>query len=79
MSFPDFFFFLSQPCFAGFTAGSIEFDDFRLRIISVELQVSIVNVEYRYAPLRIVYLVQKSNFSCCRKARPRGSLSSGFR
>lgn len=33
--------------YPGFFAGSIGFDDFRLRIISVELQVSIVNVEYR--------------------------------
>ncbi|THH19402.1 hypothetical protein EW146_g1770 [Bondarzewia mesenterica] len=34
----------------GFTAGSVEMDDFRLRIVCVELQIAIILAEYRLAP-----------------------------
>ncbi|KAJ7682885.1 Alpha/Beta hydrolase protein [Mycena rosella] len=34
----------------GWTSGSIEMDDYQLRAICVELQISILNVEYRLAP-----------------------------
>ncbi|KAL6308619.1 alpha/beta hydrolase fold-domain-containing protein [Sparassis latifolia] len=34
----------------GFILGDLDMDDYRLRILCVELQLSIVNVEYRLAP-----------------------------
>ncbi|KAJ6559254.1 Alpha/Beta hydrolase protein [Mycena vulgaris] len=34
----------------GWTSGSVELDDYQLRAICVELQISILNVEYRRAP-----------------------------
>ncbi|KAJ7134047.1 Alpha/Beta hydrolase protein, partial [Mycena crocata] len=42
----------------GGIAGNLDIDDFRLRIISVDLRLSIVNVEYRYA-LSYALLLQK--------------------
>ncbi|KAJ7780599.1 Alpha/Beta hydrolase protein [Mycena maculata] len=34
----------------GWTDGNVELDDYQLRAISVEFQISVVNVEYRLAP-----------------------------
>ncbi|KAJ7650814.1 Alpha/Beta hydrolase protein [Roridomyces roridus] len=34
----------------GWTTGNVEMDDYQLRAICVELQISIVNIEYRLAP-----------------------------
>ena len=76
MSLPDLL--LISALFSGFTAGNIEFDDFRLRIISVELQISIVNVEYRYALLLISSNTLGPNSSYSYKARPRTPLPRGF-
>lgn len=41
---------LSRNFASGWVAGSIDMKDFELRILSVELCLAIVNVDYRYAP-----------------------------
>ncbi|KAF8181748.1 Alpha/Beta hydrolase protein [Mycena galopus ATCC 62051] len=67
----------------GWAAGSIDMKDFELRILSVELRLAIVNVDYRLAPenrfptgLNDCYAALKWTVESC--ARICGSLDKGF-
>ncbi|KAF7341799.1 Esterase/lipase/thioesterase [Mycena sanguinolenta] len=67
----------------GWVAGNLEMDDVNLRILSVELRLSIVNVDYRLAPehpfptgLDDCYTAIKWTAENCKSIR--GSLDKGF-
>ncbi|KAJ6506750.1 Alpha/Beta hydrolase protein [Mycena sanguinolenta] len=67
----------------GWVLGDLDTDDFNLRILSVELRLAIVNVDYRLAPefpfptgLNDCYAALKWTVENCKAIR--GSLSKGF-
>ncbi|KAF7341797.1 Esterase/lipase/thioesterase [Mycena sanguinolenta] len=67
----------------GFVGGDLELDDVNLRILSVELRLAIVNVDYRLAPefpfpagINDCYTALKWTVEHCKALR--GSISKGF-